>query len=64
MFEVGKVRRLSEADRKALTYVLEMDRPPMQPKLVGLDEQTLEEMLVRAAELGAERALRRSTSGG
>lgn len=58
MFEGGRIRRLSPEDMAALTKVLGLERETPSP-LVTMDERTLEEMLVRAAELGAERAIRR-----
>lgn len=57
MLEAGKIKRLGEQDRAALITVLEMDRS--KRPLVTMDEQALEELLVKAAEMGAERALSR-----
>ena len=57
-FEAGKIKRLSEADRAALTTVLDLGVKERRP-LVTMDEETLEELLVKAAEMGADRALAR-----
>jgi transcriptional regulator with XRE-family HTH domain len=58
LFEAGAIKRLSERDRRAITVALDLDRT--KRPLVTMDEQALEELLVKAAEMGAERAFSRT----
>lgn len=57
-FENGEIKRLSEEDRHAISVALDLDRT--QRPLVTMDERALEELLVKAAEMGAEIALSRT----
>lgn len=60
LYEEGRIQRISEGDRDTISRLVGLDEPAAGRRpLVTMPEDELEEMLVRAAEMGATLALRR-----